>query len=187
MKLYNSKVKIPLMIFSALVPILWYWKSTHGFLWEVSWYSVFILMLIRPLADIFTSQKWIRKLMPYRKELGILSASIVVTNALYTYIPKGLDFFPYYFSPSYWDLRTPFAYGHIAELVGVVLLITSNKFSVKKLKKKWKPIQKTAHIYFYSAAVLLTFYGKTAVLVTAIITAVITMIATIKKRIPKKK
>lgn len=182
MKLYGKPYTTILLIASFAVPFLWYYNQTRLPLWNVSWYSVFLLMIIRPLADLFPKQKWIRKLVPYRKEFGILSAMVVVSNAFYRYIPMGEQFFPVYFSTTFWDFTKPYAYGRLAELVGFVLLVTSNTFSKKLLKKWWKRIQRTSYVYYYGAAVLLISYNKTDVLVTAVFTAIVGTLAAFKRR-----
>ncbi len=183
---YGKPYTTILQIFALITPFLWYWRESHEILWHVSWYTVFVLMLIRPVSELFPQHKWIKRLMPYRKELGILSAAVVVTSAFYRYIPMGTDFFGYYFSFSFWDFRTPAAFGHLAELVGLILLITSNKFSMRRMKKWWKRVQKTSYIYYYGAAILLISYGKMDVLVTALFTLVIATIAAIKKRVKSR-
>ncbi len=66
---------------SAAVPILWYLGGFTPMLWDWSWYAVTLLMLIRPLADLFPRVMFFRSLLPLRQGLGILSASVVATNA----------------------------------------------------------------------------------------------------------
>lgn len=182
MKLYRKPFTTIFQILTYVVPILWYFPNTHEILWNVSWYSVFLLMIIRPGSELFISQIWIRQLLPYRKELGIISATVVVTAAMYRYIPMGEQFFASYSSLSYWDLTKPASYGHISEIVGFVLLITSNKYSMKKLKRWWKRIQRGAYIYFYGAAVFLMSLGKIDVFITTVIAALIGTFALLKKK-----
>lgn len=182
MKLYNKPTSILLLFLSSIIPFLWYFKEHRLLLWDISWYAVFLLMIVRPLSDLFPAQKWIKKLIPYRKELGILSASVVVSNALYSYVPMGGRFFSHYFSFQFWDLRSPYTYGHIAELVAFPLLITSNRYSMKKLKGWWKRIQRTSYLYYYGAAILLISFGKTDVLIISIFTAIIGLLAALKRR-----
>ena len=67
--LYFASASILLVLFN---PQYWW------LLWDISWYSVVILMLIRPLSDIFPNCIIFKKAIPLRKWLWILSASIVV-------------------------------------------------------------------------------------------------------------
>lgn len=182
MRLYNKLTANTILLLSASIPALWALQELRPLLWTVSWYSVVMVMLIRPLSDLFTAQKWLKRLIPYRKEFGILSASVVVSNAFFTYIPMGGSFFGYYFSASYWDFRTPFAYGHLSELVGFILLMTSNRFSMRHMKRWWKRVQRSSYIYFYGAAVFLVAYGKTDVLISASFIALLGSLAAFKRR-----
>lgn len=172
---------IPLLTLAALTPLLWSIEDTRAILWDVSWYTLTILMLIRPVANL-TPKKWkLIRFLPYRKELGILSASVVVTNALYNFIPMGTGFFAHYFG-EYWITTFPAVAGHLAELVVVPLLLTSNRHVQKRMKKWWKPVQRLSYLYFYGAGIFLNSIGKTDALISMIIVGTIATFAALKKR-----
>ena len=108
-------------------------------------------MLIRPLSDLFPKQKWLRVLVILRKELGILSALIVLSFGVAKYINWGWEDFVFtYFSLDYWRFPSATAWGHLGELAAVPLLLTSNLWAQKKLKKHWKTVQKLAYVYFFA-------------------------------------
>ncbi len=52
--------------------------GAKGMLFIVSFTAAVLLMIIRPVADIFDEQRWLKKYIALRKGLGILSASIIV-------------------------------------------------------------------------------------------------------------
>lgn len=54
----------------------WYYTTS----WDVAWWSVVFVMLIRPLADIFPNIMMFRRLVMLRKSLGILSSSIILSQ-----------------------------------------------------------------------------------------------------------
>lgn len=70
-----------LIALSCAVPFVWgFFPAYRQTLWDVSWIAAVVLMSIRPLADLFPKILLLRALIPLRKGLGILSATVVVTN-----------------------------------------------------------------------------------------------------------
>ena len=157
--------------------------SLSSLLWSISLISVFLLMCIRPLDDLFPNVGFIR-LMPLRKNLGILSASIVVGFGLIHYISLGSAFFSTYFSLSYWTFKGNLFWGHLGELTGFILLITSNKFSMRLLKRNWKRVQRLSYVYFVSGAwFVFSTFGKIFGLIALIVVVELTMFAFLKNRV----
>jgi len=106
-------------------------------------------MIIRPLADIFPTVKILRKLVFLRKSLGILSAMIIVTIMISGWIQNpDLTFFNY-FSSDKWQIGYPII-ARISEFTAIILLATSNTYSMKLLKKNWKRIQRLSYPYFFA-------------------------------------
>lgn len=168
-------------IIAVLVAI--FIPSSASLLWDLSLYSVFILMIIRPLNDLFPKVGFI-KFMPLRKNLGILSSVIVVTFGLIHYFNLGLDFFPTYFSLAYWSFKGNLFWAHMGELTGFILLITSNRFSMKLLKRNWKKVQRLSYLYFLSGAwYVFASFHKVFGLIAIIIVFELTIFAYLKKRI----
>lgn len=161
-----------------------FFPDTKNFLWDLSLYSVFILMIIRPLSNIFPSLS-LYKLMPLRKPLGIFSSIIVVIFGLIHYFNLGFNgFITEYFSFAYWSFTNNIFWAHLGELTGFILLITSNIFSVKLLKRNWKRIQNLSYVYFFSGSwYVFTSFDKTFGIITIIIVFELTFIAYIKKRL----
>ena len=171
-------------LFLALVVILrWQCEFPSQQWWyDVAWYSLVLVMVIRPLADLFPRVKWLRKLVPLRKELGILSATIVITAMAYSAYEWKAYFWYQFFSVEYWDPRAPFALGHIATIIAIPLLVTSNKLSMRLLKKNWKRVQRFSHLYFYlTVAYLFKEFHKTDVVVVGTIVLVLTILAYVIK------
>jgi len=159
-------------------------ESTEMWLWKINSIAIFLVMIVRPLADLLPKLKWLRALVPMRKELGILSAMIVLGFGLAKYNFWGWEYFVQtYFSLSYWKFPEPAAFGHLGELVAVPLLLTSNLYSQRKLKKHWKTIQRLAYVYFFAGGyyVLVTFNATEELWFMAIV-AVLTVAAWAKKK-----
>lgn len=161
-KIIKLNIFSQFVIFFSLIwiPILWYfWLDNFKlqfFLWDVSWWSVVFVMWIRPLVNLFP-KLGLWKLIRLRKAFWILSASIVVTALIYKFAwnPKYLYT---YFSINNWKLYYPLLW-RLTEITWIILLITSNSFSQKKLWKWWKRIQRLSYIYFISWWIIVAMYS----------------------------
>ncbi len=115
--------------------------------------AVTFVMMIRPLADLAPGTRWVRPLVILRKGFGVLSASIIVSFMLARLINMGpLAYFAQYADPGYWTLHESRFFAHIADVVAVPLLITSNGVSKFILGRQWKRLQQLAYVYFYAGA-----------------------------------
>ncbi len=178
-------IKYILYILSLLVPFTAYFLPEYkGLLWDFALYSVFILMCLRPFADIFP-QFGIRRLVPLRKQLGIFSATIIVSFGIIHYISLGFSgFIEEYFSLAYWSFEGNLFWAHMGELTGFLLLITSNRFSIRLLKRNWKRLQRLSYVYFFSGSwYVFASFEKTFGLIAIIIVFELTLFAFIKKRL----
>lgn len=125
----------------------------RNFLYEISFVAVFLVMVVRPLSDIFTSQKWLKKLVFLRKSFGVLSASIIVGFMLGSIITPGSMYISSIFTREYWSIQDCSFFAHIGDWTGLILLVTSNNLSMILLGKNWKRIQKLAYVYFYAGGI----------------------------------
>jgi sulfoxide reductase heme-binding subunit YedZ len=148
------------------IPILWFWLQAWWYMWanifgtspyqlffDLSLLAVFFLMIIRPLADIFSKKKKLRQLVFLRKSFGIFSAMIIATIMVSWWIENPELTFFNYFSSDKWQLWYPLV-ARVSEFSAIILLLTSNIFSMKKLGKNWKRIQYLAYPYFFSWAII---------------------------------
>lgn len=180
---YIRKTLNVLSVMSALIILLT--DYMEWFFWDLSLLSVFILMLIRPANDLFPKLK-LGKYIPLRKELGILSSVIIVSFAISEYIFPEFTLFRDLFSLSSWTLEGNSLWARITEITAIILLLTSNKFSMKLLKKNWKRIQKLSYLYFFSGAwYVFAQLNKIVALIYIIIVFEITLAAYMKKKIEK--
>ncbi len=126
-------------------------------LYRISFGAVFLVMLIRPLADIFRKQLWLRKLVILRKSFGIFSASIIIGFMFGKIIPLHSNYLLSIFTLEYWSFKNYIFFAHLSDITGLILLVTSNNFSMILLKRNWKRIQRLAYVYFYSAGIYETY------------------------------
>ncbi len=127
--------------------------ETRGIFYTVSFGAVFLVMIIRPLADIFTHQLWLRRLVLLRKGFGILSASIIIGFLFASITDPESTYLTSLFTMSFYSFDRYIFFAHIGDITGFILLITSNTFSQRLLRQNWKRIQKLSYVYFYAGGI----------------------------------
>lgn len=140
-------VPILLAYFSEALP-----EGIYTLLFAVSLTAVFLVMIVRPLADLFPSSTWLRPLVILRKGIGVFSASIIVAIMCSRLLVDGVSYLQDFFSFTHWSLTDWAVLAPLGDLSALVLLVTSNKFSKRVLGKNWKRIQKLSYVYFYAGA-----------------------------------
>lgn len=157
-------------------------------LYLVSHIFLFFVMIIRPLADIFTGVKWLRPLVILRKGTGVISASIIVSFILSKLMIDPSGYIAAFSTHKYWSMTNHALLAHLADISAVILIITSNNLSKRILGTWWKKIQQLSYVYFY-ASVLYVYlsYGGVDLLFALIVVTLLTYIASVrnKKRMMK--
>ena len=163
------------------------WTTPYQLFFDLSLLSVFFVMMIRPLADIFHKQKILKKLIILRKPLGILSVMIIVTIMVSNWILNpDLAFFNY-FSADKWRIGYPII-ARISEITAIILLATSNNYSIKKLGwKNWKRVQKLAYPYFFAWAIIAARWNHTEIVYAMIAAVIIAWVAAEVLKMQRKK
>ena len=160
---------------------------THGIydaFFLVSHVTLLLVMVVRPLADIFTKVRFIRPLVILRKGLGVVSASIIVALLLARIMVDPVGFGQEVVTLEYWSLLDLSFLAHVADIAAVILLVTSNNLSKKLLGWAWKKIQKLAYVYFYfSALYVYLVFGDQKMLVFVVIVTLLTFVAFLRNRL----
>lgn len=152
-------------------------------LYTISHIFLFFVMMIRPLADIFSGTKWIRPLVILRKGTGVFSASIVVSFILAKLMVDPVLYFKSFSELKYWSLSNYALFAHLADISAIILLVTSNNFSKRVLGNWWKTIQKLSYVYFYGSVLYVYLsYGNIDLLLALILITVLTLGAFIINR-----
>ena len=156
---------------SFLLPIAFYitnaynlgFKIEFGDFGGIAWFFLIIIMIVRPLVDLFPSFLLFTKLLSVRRGMGIMMGMAGLTHGLgYFYAhPSAIKKLAIGTS-NLWAWNGMFVYGIIAMVFATLLLITSNNFSVRFLGMKWKWLHKTVLIVFYMTCihVALVDFGK---------------------------
>lgn len=173
-------VILPLLV--AYVPL---GQGFYDYIFSLSLWSVFFVMLIRPLADVLPFIPFVRPLVILRKGFGVFSASLIVSLMLSKVIVGGLPYLAHYFTLEAWSLDGYTILATLGDLSAIPLLLTSNKFSKRVLGKNWKRLQKLAYVYFYAGALYeyLAFHIDIALVLVCIVASV-TALAFVVKRLP---
>lgn len=156
-------------------------------IYDISHISVFLVMLIRPLADITTGVTWIRPLVILRKGVGVLAASVVISFIFSKLIVDPLGYLSAFGTVEYWSLTNFALFAHLADISAIILLITSNNLSKRLLGTWWKKVQKLSYVFFYASSLYVYLsYGKTSLLASMAIITVVTILAYFKNKKRKR-
>lgn len=150
-------------------------------LYAVSHWVLFFVMIIRPLADIFTKAKWIRPLVILRKGAGVMSASIIVSFILAKLMIDPVGYVASIGTLEYWSLYKFAVLAHVADISAILLIVTSNNLSKKLLGSWWKKIQRLSYVYFYGSGLYVgLMYGNKEMIVAMVLVAAVSLWASVK-------
>ena len=175
-KLFSNLI----ILFSLIIIPLGYNYLNTQILWDISWWAVVFVMWIRPLSDIFPKIGILSKLVSLRKSFWILSATIVVTALAYKFYTSS-GYLSYYFTINNFALYDS-ALSRASEITAIILLLTSNNFSQKKLWIWWKKIQRLSYIYFISWWIIAATWTPYKIYPAMIIVIILWILAFIKQR-----
>ena len=152
-------------------------------LFSLAHFSLFLVMIIRPLADLLPKLKFIRPLVILRKGTGVFSASIIVSFILAKLIVDPSGYLSSFSTLSYWSVTNLALFAHLADISAVLLLVTSNQLSKRLLQKNWKRVQRLSYVYFYASATYVIFIlHDSKVIWYSVIVTTLTLLAFFSKR-----
>ena len=118
-----------------------------GFLALVAYVATLAPTIIRVVFPAFKSHSIVRWLLKQRRAIGILSFVLAVGHTYFVIRKRNFDFFDFHtYRASVEGLSTL--------IIFTLLTITSNNWSIKRLKKNWKRL----HTLTYAAMFLLTWH-----------------------------
>lgn len=166
------------ILFAFFIPfIIIYYPSYTYTLWDISWWSLLFVMIIRPLADIFPKILAFRRLIELRKSFWILSSMVIVSALLIKAYSYWTDYINIYFSFNNFFSSYNYLYARIWEITWLILLITSNTFSQKTLWVWWKRVQRLSYLYFISGWLYIYQYWETKVILSFAIVSILWLLA----------
>jgi len=152
-------------------------------LFSLAHFSLFLVMIIRPLADLLPKLKFIRPLVILRKGMGVFSVSIIVSFILAKLMIDPSGYLSSFITLSYWSTTNLALFAHLADISAVLLLVTSNQLSKRLLQKNWKRVQRLSYVYFYASATYVIFIlHDSKVIWYSVIVTTLTLLAFFSKR-----
>ncbi|NUJ98114.1 hypothetical protein HGA92_05010 [Candidatus Gracilibacteria bacterium] len=187
-------IKLTLIIFSLSALIVFFFaKETYKDFGKIAWYLLIIVMLVRPLSDIFTKCKILNFILKIRRELGILSAVFGIAHTIGAFIlymeriQYTKNYLEIMFEPYMWTYDK-LLFGMLAFLVSIPLLITSNGLFTSLLGKYWKTLQRLSYFMFTFVALHIYFLkGKISALFILGAWIIVYIFAFVKKKFFIKK
>lgn len=126
---------IVLAIFSLTIPD----RELFSFMGQVAQILVIIILFLKPVVKILRI-KFFSQFLIYRRQLGVASFWFFAFHALGFWQLYSLTNINSFTNP-----QRHLMYGALAAIGMTILAITSNNWSVKKLKTNWKKIQYLAY------------------------------------------
>jgi sulfoxide reductase heme-binding subunit YedZ len=181
---YFKIIKAILTVFPLLWLVVLLDPSIFPNYWEFAWRFLILLLFIRPIRDIFPEYKILSQAVRLRKELGIISGVFAIAHTVWYFLVNGLPV-TFIFDSIMWDPRWYLWWWMFAFIISLILTWTSNIFSIKKLWKKWKLIQRLSYFMLLFTAVHVALV-KPEALISILVTVASYIIVYILAHIYKK-
>lgn len=149
---YIKHIKIVLRIFSLFSLFIFFTPWSYKDFWSFAWGLLVFIMFLRPISDIFHKVRSFKTILTLRRELWIIVWCFAIAHFVWYFIYESL-WFSNIFDSQFWDFRGYLWWWSLALLVAFPLLFTSNNFSVNKLWKYWKTLQRLAYFMFFFTAI----------------------------------
>lgn len=127
----------------------------HNFFAQLAWFSFVLVMVVRPLANVYPN-KYILFLLRRRRLIGIVCGYSAVLH-IFIYFLGGSVLSVYFTNFGYWSYKGLYLWGSIAFILMLFPFLTSNKFSQILLGQKWKKIQRFSYPAFVFAGIHISF------------------------------
>ena len=99
--------------------------------------------------------------MQWRRELGILAGVFGLAHGAGVFLLRGKTVADV-LDPALWNFNSLWGWGLLAAALMLPLIITSNVWSMRWLKKLWKPLQRLSYVAFVAAGVHVFFVENEA-------------------------
>ncbi len=182
-------IKLILLILSFLSLYVFIDVETYSLMWKISWLFLIIVMIIRPLKDIFPKCRLFSFLLKFRRELAIIVWNYWVAHwvwailSYYNLIWWEKTYLQIIFDGYTWNPAWYMFWWMLSIIVCIPLLLTSNAFSTKKMWKYWKNLQRLAYLMFVLVWIHIYVFNKEIwTLITLWIWGVLFIIAFIKNK-----
>ena len=149
---------IPFLLIGYFLFLYFLWWNYYEFsieTWWYAWWLLVFLLFLKPISKIFSKIKIFTKTITFRKQLWVLMFWLFITHATWTMIEKNLFSLDKLQKVIAWDNQL--FWWILAWIIIFILWITSNKISVKILKRSWKKLHYLAYLAFIFTALHIYF------------------------------
>lgn len=155
------------------IPFLWiliiFYPKYYVEIGDFGWYCLLLIVFSRPLRDILPRLGILKKIVALRKEIWIISGVFIVTHSVWFFLNAKMSLLTWFTNPDYYNLTNLFGWWMIGMYIGIILTITSNKFSQKLLWKNWKRLQRLTYLFFIFGAIHIAFVDNEKILPLSIV------------------
>lgn len=153
------------LLIIALIVYLFINNWTIVWAWLTSAVFLTLVIFVRPLKDIFPKVDLFQFWNEYRRYLGWLMAIFAVIH----WVLKIIQFKGFTPNKSWWEIiNLPFVTDYtwfifwwiLSAIILLPIFLTSNSFSVQKLWKKWKYIQRLTYVLVFFVAIHIALNPK---------------------------
>lgn len=146
---YLKQIRKVILSFVIIIPFsVFLFPREEALYGQIGWYMLIGVMLIRPVSDVFPFIKLFKTLVPLRKEFGIGSYMFILAHFVAFPLMQNQSILKTIITPDYWNLGNIYGWGMWGLAVALPVFLTSNIFSIIKLKKWWKYVQRLAYPFF---------------------------------------
>jgi DMSO/TMAO reductase YedYZ heme-binding membrane subunit/ferredoxin len=115
---------------------------------KIGWMLLLFILFIRPLSNSLPQIKLLRRLVVFRKEIGILCGVFILTHVVGYFLLYGVSVLTFFKNPNFWNINNFLFWGTVGFLVMLPVLVTSNIWSMMKLGRRWKSVQYLTYVFF---------------------------------------
>jgi sulfoxide reductase heme-binding subunit YedZ len=138
--LFNIFLFSYLLFFDVYKNGFWEFNKMLG---EKAFTLFFLILIVKPLSKIFPKIKLFSKFRSLRREFGVLLFWLSFLHSLGLLLKLNILSFDKFLQSELYII-----FGVISLIGMLILAITSNKFSVIKLKRNWKKLHRITYLVF---------------------------------------
>ncbi|MBU1018294.1 ferric reductase-like transmembrane domain-containing protein [Patescibacteria group bacterium] len=170
-----------LLMITWLIPFyIFVDQSEFGSFGWAGWWLLIFTVYVRPLSDILPKLGILKTLIMLRKEMGILAGLFILAHGIGFFLKTNNPFPASLWNPKFWNFNTLFGWGMAAFILILIVLLVSNKWGIKYLKRWWKPVQRLTYPVMILSAIHISFAedeNKITMVTLVIIMAILWILA----------
>lgn len=144
-----NKINLYLIRFSLSALLIFVDNNLYNIFWQLSRILFILIMFSRPLSDLFTEYKILKKIVLIRQWLWVICWNYAIAHVVWYFLNYGINPFETIFDFYSWNPTNRYWSWMLAFIFIIIPRITSNRKSMNLLSKNWKKIQYFAYPAFF--------------------------------------